>query len=169
MKHLPKNEYPDYYVDYIELVTEENIIEGLLHQKNEMITFFKSIPYTKHDYSYSHGKWTIKDILLHLIDAERIYAYRALRFARNDKTILSTFEENDYVGQAQANLRSLNDLLEEYIQVRTATISLFKQFSTKQLIQIGFVSNMSISVRAIGYIIQAHELHHKQIIQERYL
>jgi hypothetical protein len=129
MENLQENEYVSYQMNYIKLVEEENIVKGLIEQKEKMILFFNSIPVLKQTFCYEKGKWTIKDILLHLIDAERILAYRALRIARNDSTALSGFDENEYV----------------------------------------ITANASVSVRGIGYCILGHELHHRNIILERYL
>jgi hypothetical protein len=169
MINLNPNEFAPYYVDYIKLVPEQDIVKGLTNQNEELIHFFTSIPVFKHEYLYEKGKWTVKDIILHLIDAERILSYRALRIARNDKTALPGFEENDYVVSARANERDFDSLLTEYKTVRQSTISLFESFSKEDLQQLGLASNYSVSVRGIGYIILGHELHHKQIILERYL
>jgi hypothetical protein len=169
MINLNPNEVAPYYVDYIKLVPEQDIVKGLTNQTEELIHFFTSIPVFKHEFRYMEGKWTVKDIILHLIDAERILSYRALRIARNDKTALPGFEENDYVISARANERVFESLLAEYKTVRQATISLFESFSKEDLQQLGLASNNSVSVRGIGYIILGHELHHKQIILERYL
>ena len=169
MKDLQSNEYVSYQMKYIKLVSEQNIVKGLIDQKEEMIHFFKSIPVLKQEYSYEAGKWTIKDLLLHLIDAERIFAYRALRIVRNDSTALPGFEENEYVLAANANDREFESLLEEYCTVRDATICLYKNFSTSDLLKLGTASGASVSVRGIGYCVLGHELHHKQIIIKRYI
>ena len=169
MKNLKANEYAPYQMNYIQLVPEQNILKGLVNQQEEMIHFFKSIPTFKQEYRYAEDKWTIKDLLLHLIDAERIFAYRALRIARNDTTLLPGFDENDFVVNANANEREFESLLKEFNSVRNATISLFENFSDTDLLKIGNASNASVSVRGIGYCILGHELHHKSIIIERYL
>ena len=169
MKNLHSNEFAPYYENYIKLVPEQDIVKGLINQKEELLHFFKSIPVFKQEFRYAEGKWTIKDIILHLIDAERIFAYRALRIARNDTTSLPGFEENDYVVFANANDREYESLLAEYEIVRNATISLFQTFTEKDLLRIGTASQCSVSVRAIGYITLGHELHHKNVILERYL
>ncbi len=169
MKNLQSNEFAPYYENYIKLVPEQDIVKGLLKQKEEMLHFFKTIPVFKHEFQYALEKWTIKDIILHLIDAERIFTYRALRIARNDKTELPGFEENDYVVTANANNREYESLLAEYETVRNASISLFETFTTDDLLRLGMASNNSVSVRAIGYIMLGHELHHKNVILERYL
>lgn len=170
MEQLLSIEYGSFYENYIEKASNYNsILEGLEETKNDLISFYKNLPETKLMYQYDVDKWTPKDILLHLIDSERIFTYRALRIARNDKTSLPGFEENDYVPQANANARDLSDLLEEFISVRVSTFTLFKSFSEEQLLRIGTASNNPVSVRAIGYITIGHALHHKQIIEERYL
>ena len=156
-------------MNYIQLVSEPNITKGLITQKDEMIHFFKSIPTFKQEFSYADGKWTVKDIILHLIDAERIFAYRAMRISRADATPLPGFEENDYVIHAKANERYFDSLITEYLAVRDATISLFESFRESDLLKLGAASNASVSVRGIGYCILGHELHHKNIIIERYL
>ncbi len=169
MKNLQANEYVPYQMNYIKLVSEQNIVKGLKDQKMEMMHFFSSIPVFKQEFQYEEGKWTIKDLFLHLIDAERVFAYRALRIARNDATALPGFDENDYVLAANANERTYESLLEEYKIVRDATISLFSSFSESDVLKLGTASSASVSVRGIGYCILGHELHHKQIIIERYL
>ena len=169
MKQLQPNEYAAYQMNYIRLVPEEDIVKGLISQKEEMLHFFTSIPTFKQEYRYAPNKWTIKDIILHLIDAERIFAYRALRIARNDYTPLPGFEENDYAINAKANDRDFEHLLQEYSAVRNATISLFEHFTDFELKKLGSASNSSVSVRGIGYCILGHELHHKNSIVERYL
>ncbi len=170
MIEFNKNEFAPYYTTYVsKSIFHLDILEGLEKQKNEMLYFFSSIPVEKQEYQYEIGKWTPKDILLHLIDAERIFAYRALRISRNDKTELSGFDENEYVPFAKANERSITNLLEEFETVRNATISLFKSFTQEELIRVGVASKSSVSVRAIAYIILGHENHHVSIIKERYL
>lgn len=165
-----KEEFAPYYSTYVDLAKmNDSIIEGLQLSGNDFMSFINSIPENKLEYRYEVNKWTIKDVVLHLIDAERIFAYRALRIARNDLTELPGFEENDYVNEANANLRSISNLIEEYDAVRKSTIILFSNFSNAQLHKIGKASNCSVSVRAIGVIIQGHEKHHAKIIKERYL
>jgi hypothetical protein len=165
-----KEEYAPFYANYVALANTKNSIEsGLSAQLESTVSFFNLIPNDKLEFKYAEGKWTIKDILLHLIDAERIFTYRALRIARNDNTELSGFEENDYVKVANANGREMISIIEEYVSVRKATLTLFKSFSDNQLLRIGKASGCTVSVRAIGYIIQGHEKHHLSVINERYL
>ena len=166
---LPIHEYPKFYNAYIEVLENVEMIEELEICLHDFIHFVQNIPMDKFDYRYAEGKWTIQDIIQHLIDAERVFSYRAMRISRNDKTPLPGFEENDYVDNANANDRSLQDLLTEFPAVRHSTLLLFKSFSQDQLTRIGIASNNEVSVRAIGFIIIGHQKHHQKIFQERYL
>ena len=169
LDQLPVNEYTGFYSTYIQALENVHLIEELEISVHELIRFVQNIPMDKFDYRYAEGKWTIKEILQHLIDCERIFSYRALRFSRNDKTPLPGFEENDYVKNTDAVNRSIQDLLTEMAVVRQATLSLFKSFSPEQLVRKGIASGNEISVRAIGFIITGHQKHHQKIFQERYL
>ena len=162
-------EYNIYYKSYIDNATNLDIVEGLKQNLNSVVLFYSTIPQEKHDFAYAEGKWTVKDILLHIIDTERIFTYRALRIARQDKTPLAGFEQDDYVASGHASTRTLINLLEEYKVVRQASIALFSNFDSNTLAQIGEASGFPTTVRAIGYILTGHENHHNQIIKERYL
>ena len=166
---LKPNEYSSFNSTYINAVEEVSLIEGLEKGLDQMVSFMERIPFEKLGYRYAERKWTIKDIIQHVIDAERIFSYRALRIGRGDKTPLAGFEENDYVPNAMANTKSLETLLAEFQFVRNSTLCLFKSFSEEQLTYLGTASNNSISVRAIGFIILGHQNHHLKIIKERYL
>lgn len=170
LNQLSTNEYATFYANYIAQVSDEyTLIEELEISLHRFIKFVQDIPMDKFDYRYAEGKWAIKDIIQHLIDAERIFAYRALRFARNDKTDLPGFEENNYVNEANANKRSIMELLTELSAVRHATMYLFKTFNEEQLKRVGVASNNEMSVRALGFVIIGHQNHHQQIFVERYL
>jgi hypothetical protein len=169
MKHLHTNEYSEYYGYYISLNETDSILLNLENQLKITSDFFTSLPNDKLEFQYEVGKWTPKDILQHIIDTERIFAYRALRFARFDNTNLPGYEENDYAEVANANSRTIEDLIEEYKIVKLATIHLFKSFSEKMLLNIGQANNAPTSVRAIGFIISGHEIHHINIIKVKYL
>ena len=136
---------------------------------HDFIKFVQNIPLEKFDYRYAEGKWTIKDIIQHIIDAERIFGYRALRISRNDKTPLPGFMENDYIENTNANGRSIQDLLTEFSAVRHSNLLLFKNFSEEQLVRLGTASNHTISVRALGFLMIGHQKHHQKVFQERYL
>ncbi len=166
---LQSTEYALYYKPYIEALGDVELLSELQFSLKRFLDFLKSIPQEKYEYRYAEGKWTIKDIVQHLIDAERIFAYRALRIARKDQTSLPGFDENNYVNAAQANSRDFAELLEEFELVRKTTSILFKTFTQEQLTQLGIASEKSVSVRAIGFICIGHQSHHEKIIRERYL
>nr|WP_315175645.1 DinB family protein [uncultured Flavobacterium sp.] len=166
---LPVNEYSNFNATYIKAAANVELIEELEICLHEFIRFVQNIPMDKFDYRYAEGKWTIKDIIQHVIDTERIFVYRALRISRNDTTPLPGFEENDYVENTKANKRGIQDLLAEFSAVRYATLFLFKSFSEEQLKRMGTASGTAISVRAIGFIIIGHQKHHQNVFQERYL
>lgn len=167
---LQPDEFAGHFATYINQVSSEyNLVEELEISVHRLIKFVQNIPLDKFDYRYAEGKWSIKDIIQHLIDAERIFAYRALCFARNDKTSLPGFEENDYVDEANAGKRSIQDLLSELAVVRQGTLSLFKSFSNEELMRKGIASNNPISVRALGFVIIGHQNHHQRVFEERYL
>jgi len=169
LDQLPIREYAPYYAGYIQVLENVQLIEELEICVHEFIRFVQNIPMDKFDYRYAEGKWTIKDIIQHLIDSERVFSYRALRISRNDKTPLPGFEENDYVDNTDANNRGIQDLLTEMAVVRQSTLSLFKSFSQEQLTRIGIASEKEVSVRAIGFIIIGHQKHHMKVFRERYL
>lgn len=166
---LQSTEYAPYYLPYINALGNVNLIEELENSIKTFEKFLTQIPPKKHEFRYAEGKWTIKDIVQHLIDAERIFAYRSLRFARKDQTPLSGFDENEYVDSTDANKRTLADLIEEFKAVRLSTLYLFKSFSEEELMHTGIALNNSFTVRAIGFISLGHQKHHQRIIVERYL
>ncbi|HRG88965.1 MAG TPA: DinB family protein [Chitinophagales bacterium] len=162
-------EYEGHFGNYINLTQTSDLLAALQADNENFAAFIKQIPADKLDYRYAEGKWTIREIITHITDAERIFAYRALRFARNDKTALPGFEENDYVPESNATNRSIESLLAEYSIVRQSTIALLQNLSPDMLLRQGTASNYHISVRALGYTILGHTLHHQQVIRERYL
>jgi hypothetical protein len=166
---LNMGEYAPYYEPYISAVGDGDLFDQLEISLHDFIRFVQEIPLGKHDFRYAEGKWTIKDIIQHLIDAERIFSYRALRIARADQTPLPGFNENLYVPAASADRRHLKNLLEEYAAVRHATLLLFKSFSDEDLTRFGTASNVEISVRALGFIIVGHLRHHQRVFNEKYL
>lgn len=166
---LLANEYSGGFTTYVLEAGNVNLIEELEISLHDFIRFVQNIPMDKFDYRYAEGKWTIKEIIQHIIDTERIFAYRALRFSRNDKTPLSSFEENDYVDNTNANARGLQDLLTELSAVRHSNLLFYKSLSEEQLKRVGTASNNQISVRALGFIIIGHQKHHQKVFQERYL
>ena len=164
------DEYVPYVKRYIELLPDDGLILDHLQTNLETTrAFLLSLPQDRLLYRYAEGKWTIKEIVQHLSDDERIYAYRALRFARNDFTELPGFEQNDYARFAGANERQLDDLLNELGTVRAATLSLYDGLGEETMRRKGIASGNVMSVRAIAYHIAGHELRHLNIIRERYL
>ncbi len=166
---LLDNEYAGNFGTYVKAAGDGILIEELEISLHNFIKFVQDIPMDKFDYRYAEGKWTIKDIIQHVIDTERIFAYRALRFSRNDKTPLPSFEENDYANNTDANSRSIQDLLTEFSAVRHSTLLFYKSLSDEQLKRIGTASNLQISVRALGFVMIGHQKHHQKVFVERYL
>jgi uncharacterized damage-inducible protein DinB len=173
MKKIEKPKEAEYNSDivpYINLIPDDgHIIKHLANNLKKTKSFLLSIPGKKFQYRYAENKWTIKDILAHIMDHERIYAYRALRIARNDKTPLPGYDADNYALYSRANERSLKEIFEEYDTVRNATISLFKSFDEAAFLRTGTAIGHTVSVRALAYHIAGHELHHMNIIKERYL
>ncbi|MEO8253604.1 MAG: DinB family protein [Flavobacterium sp.] len=168
-KDIPENEYSIFNATYIKAAGDGDLYEDLEISLHDFIRFVQDIPMDKFDFRYAEGKWTIKEIIQHIIDTERIFNYRALRISRNDITALPGFEQNDYVANTEANKRHLQSLLTELSIVRQGTLALFKSFSEEQLKRIGIASNNEISVRAIAFIIIGHQKHHQTVFKERYL
>lgn len=170
---IPKplaDEYPAYADIYMVWLPNDGLIlDHLKAQIDKTKKLVSQIPAEKWKYVYAPGKWTIKEVLVHMIDDERIYAYRALRIGRGDTTPLPGFEQNDYVPYSKANHRSVDSILKEYTSVRKATLSLFKNFSEEDLLRRGTANNTSVTVRALLYHLAGHELHHLHIIRQKYL
>jgi len=162
------SEYAPYYGRYITLVGGHDVIAALEDQPRETLARL-SLSEEQGDFRYAPDKWSIKEVLGHVIDAERVFAYRALRFARNDRTPLASFEQDDYVRSGNFGDRRLADLIEEFVSVRRATIWLFRQLTGEAWMRRGIASDNPVTVRAIAYIIAGHELHHRRVLQEKYL
>lgn len=170
IKDVTAAEHAPYQSAYLALVdTQWNLTEELEVSLHKLVHFVREIPMDKFDYRYAEGKWTIKDILQHLIDTERIFAYRALRFARYDKTELPGYDENAFAAAVDANKRSIQDLLTEFTLVRHSTIALFKSFTQENLMSTGIASGYTVSVRALGFVTIGHQNHHLKVFKERYL
>lgn len=173
MKKISKpteGEFPPYAIMYIGLLPDDGLV--LKHLKNNLKAtkdLIMSLPEEKLLYRYAEGKWTIKEVLVHIIDDERIYCYRALRFARNDTTELPGFEQDDYARYSGANARGVKNILKELTAVRNATITFFEGLGEEALTRSGVANKNLVSVRALAYHIAGHELHHMKIIKERYL
>lgn len=166
---IPQDEYNPFYHTYVSKVPDGDLIAQLKRQTAETLALYKSVPEDQWNHGYAPGKWSIKELLVHLMDSERVFAYRALRIARGDQTPLPGFEQDDYIPTSEANLRTVEDLVEEYQNLRASTISLIKSFSSRMLARTGTASGSTVSVRALCAILAGHELHHRGIIEERYL
>jgi uncharacterized damage-inducible protein DinB len=172
IKRPAPEEYPAYSEMYMKHVPVDGMV--LIHLKENLIELKKliySLPDEKLYYRYAEGKWTIKEILVHCIDDERIFVYRALCYARNDKTELPGFEQDDYTRYAGANERELDNIFEEYETVRSATITFFNGLPEEALMRSGCLTGNTNrrTVRAMAYHIAGHELHHLNIIREKYV
>lgn len=170
IKHLNPKEYHPFYAAYIQKVdTSLSIVDGLCKAEDEFFELLKPLSEEKMMHRYAEGKWSIKEIVSHLADGERIFGARALRIARNDQTDLPGFDEDLLARECGADFREKNALIEEFFTVRKASISLFNSFRPEYYTRTGSISGNMISVRALGYIMIGHQLHHLQVIKDKYL
>ena len=158
----------DYHQHYINLVKTDDIMQELKRQGDEFTNYLSKLDEQKGNYAYAKGKWTIKEIAGHLADSERVFAYRALRFARNDKTALPGFEQDDYVAATNFNNRTLADLIEELHLIRASNLALFKTFTKEELERTGIASNNFYTVNSLLFVIAGHEKHHFNVLKEKY-
>lgn len=161
-------EYAPYYERYISLVQGEDILNTLDQQRRQTMLLLSGRSEEEGDFRYAPGKWSAKEVLGHVCDTERIFAYRALRIARGDATPMEGFEQDDYVKNGPFANRRLSDLVEDYIAVRRATLSLMCNLDEGAWTRRGVANKNEVSVRALAYIIAGHELHHRTILQEKY-
>ena len=164
-----KEDYGAFFEGYVSKVIAKNLHEAVNIFSKPLTSFFVNLPDEKADYSYAPNKWSLKDLLQHTIDTERIMSYRLLRIARNDQTPLPGFEENNYAVNAKAKNRTFDSLKNELQALRKSTDLLIASLTEEQLNNAGTVSGLKTTANAIGYIIFGHLLHHKKIIEERYL
>lgn len=169
MKRPEADEYNEYYAGYVALVTEDDVIEALEDQIDEIKHLLKSIPEEKGDHSYGEGKWTIKQVIGHLIDTERVFSYRALRFSKGDTTVLPGYDQDLFVEKGDFNKRSLHDLRKELTSLRKANVILFRNLPEGADVLKGNANGNEVSVRALAYMMVGHIRHHLNIIRERYL
>jgi len=168
MKPPQADEYAAFYQKYIDTVSE-NALAELGHQAISLPAFLKGISLDKASYAYAEGKWTIKELVGHIIDTERIMIYRMLTFGRNDKCSLPGFEENDYVENARFADRTLESLADEFALLRRGNMYLVNSFNEEEINRRGIANGSPISVRALIYILAGHVNHHRKILEERYL
>lgn len=164
-----QGEFPAYYTNYIALVPEGNLLQFIEIQGKEIISVLENIPSEKENYQYAEGKWTTKELIGHLIDTERIMAFRALVFSRSESQSIPGFDENDYVDAGGFAARSLASLISEFKSLRASNIDLIASFSEDQLKQTGNANGLKVTVAALCYIIAGHAAHHINILKDRYL
>jgi hypothetical protein len=162
-------EYAPYYDRYISLVQDNDILHALDEQRRQTVLLFSGRSEADGDLRYAPGKWSLKEVLGHLNDTERIMSYRALRIARADATPIEGYEQDDYVRNSPFARLLLADLVEDYIAVRRATLSLFRNLDEAAWTRRGVANKNEVTVRALAYIIAGHELHHRRMLEERYL
>lgn len=170
MKAKPEtDEYASYYGKYISLIDDDDIVAALEGQLDATVACLRGLSEEQGNSRYEPSKWSIKELVGHINDAERIFAYRAMRIARNDQTPLPGFEQDDYIAGANFDACTLADLTTEFELIRRSNLAMFKQFSNEAWVRRGTASDNTISVRALAYIIAGHEAHHLNILRTRYL
>jgi uncharacterized damage-inducible protein DinB len=165
---LGAGEYAPFYEKYIAPIQDEDIVAVLEAHLRQTIAMFSGRSEREGDFRYAPEKWSVKEVLGHFTDAERIFVYRALRIARGDQTPLPGFEQDSYVQAARASERKLADIVEEFADVRRASISLFRSLDAEAWLRRGVASNHEVTVGALAYITAGHELHHRRVLEERY-
>lgn len=170
VQDLQQTEYNEYYSRYINKVSKDtSLIKGFEDDRKMVVDFFSSVPENKLEYRYQPEKWTIKELLQHIIDTERIFIYRFLRISRNDKTALAGFDQDIYIDPSMANNKSLEELINEFNSTRSYSINLIESISDENLKNIGTASDSTISARACAFILLGHSVWHIEVIKERYL
>jgi hypothetical protein len=164
-----KKDYIPYFETYINLIPEDDIILALKANHQTILDFIEDIPRQKLNYFYEDGKWTVKQVINHIIDTERIMSYRALRFARGDNQKLLGFDENLYAANANLTNTNAQILADEFDSVRLSNILMFRQLSEKELLLKGQMASGEVNVLSLGYFLCGHAQHHINIIKERYL
>ena len=164
-------EYPDspYFSRYINTVTDEDALNALRNQYKNILAMYDNLPEKIQNYAYAPNKWTVKELLGHMVDAERVFSYRAMCIARGEQQLLPGFDENSYMEFAHFSNRSLESILQEYKNLREANLALFESLTPAMLSKKGSANGNSVSVRALIWILAGHEQHHIHILQERYL
>ncbi len=162
------NEYAEYYGRYIEKVPDGDIVEILSRQVEETVELL-AIPPERETYRYAAGKWSVREVVGHMTDVERVFALRALAFARKDPAALPSFEQDDYAATAGAHERALPELADEYRKVRASNVAMFQSFTKEAWARAGVASGCTFTVRAVAWIVAGHELHHREVLETRYL
>lgn len=169
MSRPANTEYAAFYETYVGKVSEDDLTAAFRKHTANLLAFLASIPAQRRDYAYAPGKWTIKQVLQHMTDAERVFAYRALNFARKDPNALPGFDENEFADVARVDHREWSDMVEEFQFVRNASDLFFRSLNEEELARTGVASGKPVSVRALGFIMIGHAIHHTEVVKERYL
>ena len=160
---------PEFYIGYINTLQETDLQDALTKNTRRFLKLLKQIPGKKYNYAYAEGKWSLKELLQHIVDAERVFAYRALSFARKDQSPLPGFDENTWAITAMAPKRKWNELVDEFKALRTANQLFFASLDEEQLLQVGVANNNPINVVGLGFVSAGHVAHHMALIRTRYL
>jgi len=169
MSNVDLSRVPEYYHKYINLAIGDDLKTALQNHQTGLVSLLENVPEEKWDYRYAEGKWSIKEVVQHIIDGERVFSYRALCFSRKDKTALPGFDENLFTENANADSRTKQELIDELKTVQKSSAQMFNSFNEEQLEQHGVASGQPTYVKGIAYILVGHALHHKKILEERYL
>lgn len=163
-----RDEYGDYYTGYVGTAPDGDILETLEREGERAVALLRELPPERSRHAYAPGKWTVRDLVAHVSDAERVFAYRALRFGRADPTPLASFDQEVWWPHAHADKRRWTDLVDEFRTVRAATLHLFRSFEPEDWLRRGTASGVGVSVRALAWIAAGHELHHRRVLREKY-
>ena len=169
MRKPEKSEYDPYYEKYVSLIDENELMATLESQPDEMRSITAELAEERGTFAYAEGKWTVKELLSHLVDGERMFAYRIFRIARGDRTPIEGFEQDGYIENSHANDRSFAELSDEFSLLRKANMLFLKNLDEQDWTRMGMANNVEISVRALAYIMAGHIRHHVAILRERYL
>ncbi len=169
MKRPESNEYNPFYAGYIAAIEGENILDILKQNTSDFKSVLENIPEDRGDFSYAPEKWSIKELLGHIIDAERIFTYRTLRVARNDNTELAVFDQYIYVNNNNLTNRTIKSLLNEFLMVRQSTLSLLENIDEPTSLRDGVANTFKVTVRALAFITAGHAIHHLKVLKEKYL
>jgi hypothetical protein len=163
------DEYPEWFAAEIEPVPYNDLLTGLSEAYTASYALLSGLDEEQLLFRYQEGKWTIREMWQHMLDVERVLSYRALRYARNDKTVLTGFDQEDYAIESRANKRRWSDMMEEYTHLRMASISLFNSFDGEMQMRRGTAGRSELTVRAIGYLVLGHDMHHLETVKNKYL
>ena len=169
LSELKDGDCPAYYKPYLEVLPDASLVELMERQMGNFPEFIRSIPEDMLSHRYAPGKWSVAEVLMHVLDTERVFQYRALRLGRKDATPLSGFDQDNYVPESLAEARTIEDLVQEYRVVRESSLLLFKSLPSDRLLFKGNASGQDISLGALGFIICGHQKHHRNILRQRYL